>query len=368
MNEMNNEGYDPSYPEQIEPIFKSTSVDDEQPETIELEEILPVNRNSFFVSGEALLEMGITDIPYLVDPLLPQAGVVSVAGSSDIGKSSFLRQLGCAIATKRPEFLGYTINARYNHVIYVSTEDDKTAMAYLLHKQNVDGLAPSEYRNFSFVFDTDNLVHKLDTELLSNPADCVIIDTFTDIYGGDMNVTNKVRNFLTDYSTLANRHSCLFIFLHHTGKKTEYSAPSKNNLLGSQGFEAKMRLVIELRQDKTIPEHRHMCIVKGNYLPQEYKQDSYKLYFDENMLFTNTGERVPFEHLVGCMREDILQKPEYLLAVSFRREGFSYRKIVDKLNDLGYHVRKTTISKWVKQVAILSATDEESDVESETEE
>lgn len=312
-----------------------------------------------FVSGEALLEMGITEMPYLVEPILPQAGVVSVAGTSDIGKSSFLRQLGCAIATERPEFLGYTITARYNRVIYVSTEDDKAAMAYLLHKQNVDGLAPAEYKNISFVFDTEDLVNKLDSELHTNPADCVIIDTFTDIYGGDMNVTNKVRNFLTSYSTLANRHSCLFIFLHHTGKRTEDLAPSKNNLLGSQGFEAKMRLVIELRKDNTIPEHRHMCIVKGNYLPAEFKEQSYKLFFDDNMLFSNTGERVPFDRLVSNTTEDISSRPEYIEAVRLRTEGLTIRAIASEINKQGYHIGKSTVSKWVKNIHVETEQEEE---------
>ena len=200
------------------------------------------------------------------------------------------------------------------------------------------------------------------------PVDCVIIDTFTDIYGSDMNVTNKVRNFLTDYSVLANRHSCLFIFLHYTGKKTEDLVPSKNNLLWSPGFEAKMRLVIELRHDKAIPEHRHMCIVKGNYLPTEYKQDSYKLYFDDHMLLTNTNDRVTFDQLVGCAREDFHQKPEYLLALGFRKEGFSYRNISGKLLTLGCHIGKTTIQKWLKHIPVISAADDDIEVEAEIEE
>lgn len=322
----------------------------------------------FLVSGETLMNMGITKIPSLVDPILPRVGVVSIAGSSDTGKSSFLRQLGCSIATGKSDFLGFPLNYTHKRVIYVSTEDDKHAMAMLLQKQNADGLPATAYKNINYIFDPENLVYKLEQALSQAPVDCVIIDTFTDIYGGDMNVTNKVRNFLTDYSVLANRHSCLFIFLHHTGKKTEDQAPSKNNLLGSQGFEAKMRLVIELRQDKTIPEHRHMCIVKGNYLPTDYKQDSYKLYFDEHMLFTNTGDRVPFEHLVGCTREDFHEKPEYLLALGFRKEGFSYRKISEKLLTLGHHIGKTTIQKWLKHIPVIPTSDADLEVDAEIEE
>ena len=86
-----------------------------------------------------------------------------------------------------------------------------------------------------------------------------------------MNENNCVRSFLNAFSQLAIRHNTLVIFLHHTGKRTESLAPSKHNAIGSEGFEAKMRLIMELRQD---PEHhniRHLYIVKGNYLSAEYK-------------------------------------------------------------------------------------------------
>ena len=52
--------------------------------------------------------------------------------------------------------------------------------------------------------------------------------------------------------------------------------PSKHNAIGSQGFEAKMRVMMELRPDPVRHDIRHLCIVKGNYLSEEYKHDTEK--------------------------------------------------------------------------------------------
>ncbi len=154
-----------------------------------------------------------------------------------------------------------------------------------------------------------------------------------------MNDTNQVRTFLNDYSQLAQKHKCLIIFLHHTGKRTEELAPSKHNLLGSQGFEAKMRLVIELRNDLNYPEKRHLCIVKANYLPKEYKTESYVLLFNENLQFLNTNERVLFENLKSGNKTEI-------------------KEAVKKLSDMGkiqddiakrLKISQATVSRLLKE-------------------
>ena len=87
-----------------------------------------------------------------------------------------------------------------------------------------------------------------------------------------MNATNEIRSYLEDYSNLAKKYKCLVIFLHHTGKNTENKPPSKNNLLGIQGFEAKMRVVIELRKDRHEPKLRHLCNLNTNSFPIKIKK------------------------------------------------------------------------------------------------
>jgi hypothetical protein len=289
------------------------------------------------VGADELLSRQVKALPMLLDPLLPKTGVGCIAGSSDGGKSSFLRQLGFQTAAGEQEFLGFPLYAKHRRVIYVSTEDDSMAISYLLNLQNRGKhYTPDQLAGLQYLFETENLLQNLEASLTAAPADLVVIDCFSDAFGGKgtMNESNHVRGFLNPFKELADKHQCLVMFLHHTGKRTEQLEPSKQNLLGSQGIEAKMRIVLELRQDPHDPTIRHLCIVKGNYLPHGYKDESFALLFDENMLFSNTGHRTPFEHLVKIKVERSPEQREQLIeqVKELSVQGKSQREISKQLN------------------------------------
>ena len=293
------------------------------------------------ITGEMLLKKQIHDIPTLVEPLFPKVGLACLAGSSDTGKSALLRQLVMSVTAGLPSFLGMKLNARYRCSYYISTEDDETATAYLLSRQNSDlKIDPSELRNLRFFFESENIVTELDKRLAVHPADLVVIDCFSDLYTGNMNESNQVRLFLNQYSQLANKYQCLIIFLHHCGKRTENFMPSKHNLLGSQAFEAKMRLVLELRSDVADKTIKHLCCVKGNYLSAEYKTESIKLKFSEHLTFKETGERVPFESLVP-ISGDVDDK--YELVQQLKADGHTLEEIA---KIVGYK-DKSGVSKFI---------------------
>jgi len=282
-------------------------------------------------TGYELLKQENDEIPCLVENLLQSVGVGAVVGSSDTGKSSFLRQLATSVATKQPDFLGWPINAIYHRAIYVSTEDDERAVSFLLKKQAKGRRVSDElYKNLRFVFDTDNLLETLESLLKESRVDLIVIDAFSDLFIGQMNANNEVRGFLNKYSQLAQKYECLVLFLHHTGKRTEQLEPSKNNVIGSQGFEAKMRILIELRQDFMEKNYRHLCVVKGNYLPKEMKTESFVLWFNENMVFDNTARRVPFESLVKPETDNTNQQ-DFEHLETLIGQGLSQNKAAEQL-------------------------------------
>lgn len=291
------------------------------------------------LSASELLNRRIEEIPCLLLPPLPKIGIAAVAGSSDVGKSSLLRQLAIAVVLGDAHFLSFRLNTEHRRAIYVSTEDDEYAVSFLLNKANqVRGLPSESYDGLHFIFETENLLQRLRSQLSQQPADLVIIDCFSDLYGRSMNDSNQVRTFLNDYSQLAQHYKCLVLFLHHTGKKTDDLLPSKHNLLGSQGFEAKMRLVIELRADRIMPDIRHLCIVKGNYLPRQYKTESFALRFDDNLLFTDTGERKPFSELVDTRQETKEQ------VKIMKGTGMAQKDIAEKLG-----ISAATVSRYLNE-------------------
>lgn len=305
---------------------------------------------SKFISGEELLKMKITKLPTLVDPIIPRVGITALAGTSDIGKSTLLLQLCCDVALNST-FLGFTINAIHKSAIYVSTEDDKYTISYRLRRY--EECDHKKLANVAFLFHTENLAAKLDKQLKMQKADLVVIDTFADIFSGEMNQANKVRSFLNEFSDLATLHECVFIFNHHTGKYTEEKPPNKNNVIGSQGFEGKARLVIELRPDYKDALKKHLCIVKGNYLDSSYKGSSYELVYSESEGFKITDVRVPFDELCKPVISKSLKYNEIIKkeVIPLRENGETYRAISSKLKSKGIKISKSTLANKLKNVS-----------------
>lgn len=336
----------------ISPPFDFTLVDMAPDEELTAQEILEDTERATApqatvrpaeITGEDLLNRKIESIPCLLEPFLQQTGLACLAGSSDTGKSTILRQLAICTATGKQQFLGWKLNTRHKSAICVVTEDDPMAISFLLSRQ-AKGIAPDGLKDLRFIFDTENLLAELDARLTAKPADLVVIDCFADAYGNDLKDTQKIRAYLSKCQHLAEKHQCLFLFLHHTGKRTENYEPNKNNLLSGQGFEAKMRLVIELRADLTRADQRHLCVVKGNYLAAEHKRESYVLDFNtDTFTFSETTERTPFELLAKRPEDD--DKAKFEQVVSLIEEGKSYAEIAQIM---GYG-SKGSISKLLKR-------------------
>ena len=297
------------------------------------------------ISAMRLITKAPEHIDCLLEPIFPRAGVASLVGSSDSGKSTLLRGLAMAVATGQSIYLNFRLNALHRSAIYVSTEDDQNSIASLLKRQNTELQHPAEaYEGLRFVFDTENLVTRLDSMLTDRPADLVVIDAFADLYTGGLNENNQVRGFLQLYHTLAQKHNCLVLFLHHTGKRTETLNPSKHNAICSQGFEAKMRLMIELRRDpRQGCEHlRHLCIVKGNYLPPTFKNSSFELLFTEHLNYIPTGNRVPFSALREQTDDDEALKAQMLQVQELLEAGVSKSQIAKQLG-----IPRTTLNNRI---------------------
>jgi RecA-family ATPase len=264
-----------------------------------------------------------------------------------VGKSMFLRQMAVAIVKGEESFLGFKINAQNRNVIIVSTEDDDTSTSFLLRKQLGEMEDTSALTRLRYIFDTYDIPKKLRQTLDQQPADLIILDAFSDLYSDEMNNVYKVRKFLNDYHAIAKKYDCLIAFLHHTGKRTEDGTPSKNNVIGSQGFEAKMRTVLELRRDMNDDTIRHLCAVKGNYLKDSDKNKSFILKFEE-MTYTNTGDRQAFSKL-GKADNKLEENQKIKTRVhALKKEKKSVRGITKILKDEGMKIGKTKVAEILK--------------------
>ncbi|NCC18128.1 MAG: hypothetical protein EOM29_04240 [Bacteroidia bacterium] len=335
-----------SLAEEFEKLKKKTV--EQLPPALEIQDYSIPNAN-----GMELLNDEVEEIPKLIDPIFHRVGLASLIGSSDTGKSSCLRDLCVHIVTGM-DFLGWKVNPIHKRAYYVSTEDDQMAISFLLKKQNKDyGLIPEDLENLVYIFETDNLVDRLDKELSEKPADVVVIDAFADVFNGQLYETNRVRAFLNEFSQLAQKHQCLIIFLHHTNKRSDNLEPSKHNALGSQGFEAKMRLMIELKSDTQINNQKHFCIVKGNYLSNQFKTHSFDLQFTENLTFKNLNTRTHYE-LMNKDKDNIeLIEAEYNEIMTLKQENLTHEEIGLRLG-----VSKSSISRKISRYKRLKALED----------
>lgn len=258
-----------------------------------------------------LLARGEVEQKYLMAPIFPQKGSAVLAGKPDTGKSQLARQFCIEIALGKKSFIGFELNPVHKRSIYVATEDNEDATRFLLHKQ-FNGLAEQAVENLRFIFaDTmsqDDIIKNLNEQLTLQPVDLVVIDSFGDIFqGNDSNNNMAMRNTVKIFDKIGKEHNCLVLFVHHINKAAYRIAPGQEHIQGGAGLVQKVRLAIVLSEGEG--NIRYFTVVKGNYCPKQYKENSLELNFsEETFLFSNTGRLISTHELGTQTQTDIKEE------------------------------------------------------------
>lgn len=260
-----------------------------------------------------LLARGEVEQKYLMKPILPQKGSAVLAGKPDTGKSQWARQLCIHVALGEKNFIGFELNLVHNKSIYVATEDNEDATRFLINKQ-FKGLGKEAVENLRFLFaDTmtqEEIIKNLDEQLTLEPVDLVVIDSFGDIFQGkDSNNNMSMRNTVKIFDKLAKQHNCLVLFVHHINKAAYRVSPGQEHIQGGAGLVQKVRLAIVLSEGGG--NIRFFTVVKGNYCPKNFKENSMELNFsEETFLFSSTGKLIPTNEL-GAQTESNNKEEKY---------------------------------------------------------
>ena len=231
---------------------------------------------------EELLDLKITEIPFLVEKLIPKETLVVLAGQSEIGKSTLYTQLALAIVRGDNEFLGCKLDAKHKRVLIVSTEDGLIPFSFRANKQVIKStIGVEKGKNFKVIFNYENLENRIKKHLEKTPVDLVVIDAFGDVFQGDINASNSVRQFLNKYVSFIQKYGCAVLFVHHVCKGNRKQKSEKDQLLGSTGIEGKMRNVLML---SIVNDQHQLNIAKGNYVNREDKKTPIYLSFDNKTL------------------------------------------------------------------------------------
>jgi len=309
--------------------------------------IKPTKMPPFVISGKTLFESSVPENPMLWGHFLPKIGIALLVGSSDCGKSSLTRQLIDAIVFDEPEFLGLDLDLTYNRAIYVSSEDTDEDIKRIMKREHISGRSSDPYEEISFIFETEKIDEKLEAVLQVKPVDIVIMDSLNDFIRGDANVSYNVRLFLEKIRGLAMKHKCLFVLIHHFRKSAPETNSQKNDILGSQSFEAKARAVISLENDASNPSGKLLKIIKGNYVSEEFKRKILKISPNNNFIFKSIGESLVDKNATRISSRKLDDKMRGAIEM-FSGQGYSSREIEAKLKSMGHVISKSTISEFLK--------------------
>lgn len=231
---------------------------------------------------------------YLLEPILPKIGTGVLVGRPDTGKSQFARQFTIAVANGDSNFLGFKLCTEHGKALYLATEDDHLNTSHLLGKQ-ISGKA-CKTDNLRFVFadlmTTKEIIQTLHKELKKEKVDLIIIDAFGDVFQGlDSNNNTAMRQTAKDFDKVAKQYNCFLLFVHHINKAAYDQSPNQKHIQGGSGLAQKVRSAIQLSAGEGTL--RYFSVTKGNYCPQEYKDNAYELRFDENTFtFSFTGNKM----------------------------------------------------------------------------
>ena len=298
------------------------------------------------ITGKELIEKGVKEYPVLVEGLIPKYEMAVVGGGSDIGKSSFLRDLAMSIVEKRDKFIGQKLNITHGRVIYVSSEDGIYALSNCLIR-STEGNDPSIYDKITFILEADNVLSTIKKELAKYNVDAIIVDSYSDMFtDGNMNSANDTRKFLKPFKNLCKEYECCVVFLHHFSKSRGQAGGSKNALLGSCGMEQMMRAVLTFGEGNK-DNVRELQLVKGNNFKTEEKKVVYNLTFEDNQRFSLHERTTASKNKSEEMAEDkpVVQELVYEL----KEQGKSWMEIQRIVRENGFNYGKTKLSEWHKE-------------------
>src|SRR5688500_1641687 len=144
-----------------------------------------VIKPAYVINATEILALKVTKTPMLIDRLLQRTGMASLSGSSDGGKGFLSLYLAAILCGTDDKVFGFPITRVHGSVIVVCTEDSAEDICVRLtgFLSNIKIDEPK----LRFIFETDILTTRLRNELERQPADLIILDTFGDLYTGNIN-------------------------------------------------------------------------------------------------------------------------------------------------------------------------------------
>ena len=198
-----------------------------------------------------LVNYQVKEINYLVDKIIPDAGLVIFAGNPKSGKTFFAIQLALAIANGKT-FLNYPTTKGF-----VSCHLFEDNMDRLKRRLNFMNIKSAEYDNVQInhqrISINEGLIKKMESEFLLHPTTKLfIIDTLQDAKGagGKGNAYENDQLRLAPLQSFAMKYKVVVFCIHHLKKSKKDMDDDIQRLSGSMAITGAADLIMQLKKER----------------------------------------------------------------------------------------------------------------------
>ena len=232
---------------------------DNPKDTRDLEQLFS-NLDKFNVSQEDidtsyllkdLINHQVKEINYLVDKIIPDAGLVIFAGNPKSGKTFFALQLALAIANGK-SFLDYTTTKGFVNCHLFEDNMDR-----LKRRLNIMNIKSGDYENIKInhkrISIHDGLIKTMESDLLLYPqTKLFIIDTLQDAKGagGNGNAYENDQQRLSPLQSFAMKNKVVVFCIHHLKKSKKDMDDDIQRLSGSMAITGAADLIMQLKKER----------------------------------------------------------------------------------------------------------------------
>ncbi len=205
---MENEYEDYHHPNELNGVFEDT--------VVSVTTRLKTSELPFISSGE-LLELANKEIPYIIDSIVPEAGMCALSGTPASGKTWIMLLMGLAVS--KGEVLLERFSTRQTNVGVIDEESGQIRLAIRMQKLNLDDSYPIKYLSKFGVKVTDKRTHKNIIDFCkAHDIKLLFFDSLVRIHSAkenDATEMNKVYEALKGFT----QEGIAVVFLHHHTKR-----------------------------------------------------------------------------------------------------------------------------------------------------
>jgi len=190
--------------------------------------VLPVETSSLFTNdlvrsvkniGDLLVMGQSGENSWLIDPLVPESGIVSLIGEPASGKSYLSLQIAHSVSLGQPLF--NTFPCVQGNVLLISMEDNTLETGKRALQLGFSENLPIYYSsNSEWIFSTEKINPALDQVIETNNIKLVIVDSFRRALDGDENASSEVTKMHKSFKRLTDKGLSV-LFIHHQGKSSD---------------------------------------------------------------------------------------------------------------------------------------------------